>query len=284
MKKLSFILFFMILIFSSFIAFAAEDNLPIERRINTLQWVSYAPTNFNPEIGLFPSDDSIRQDMRVLRAAGFNGIITYASDGTLYRIPKIAKEEGFKSVIMGVWNVNSNVELQNAKNQAIYVSAYSIGNEGLYGRYTLSDLNNAYDFLSVTGKPITTTEERNDYLIDANVLNFGDFLLPNIHPYWDGVVSAGDGANHVKDEYMKIKALTNKSILIKETGYPTSGDFRVSETLQKSFYAKLATKKKVKFSYFEAFDQPWKDNLAVEPHWGLFKSDRTPKKVVSLFN
>ncbi len=274
----------MILLFSIFIVFAVEDNVPIEKRINKLQWVSYAPTNFNPEIGLFPSDDSIRADMRVLRADGFNGIITYASDGTLYRIPKIAKEEGFKSVIMGVWDVKNNVELQNAKNQAYYVSAYSIGNEGLYGRYTLNDLNNAYDFLSVTGKPITTTEERNDYLIDANVLNFGDFLLPNIHPYWDGVVDAKDGANHVKDEYMKIKALTNKSILIKETGYPTAGDVRVNENLQKSFYAKLATKKKVKFSYFEAFDQPWKDNLAVEPHWGLFKSDRTPKKVVSLFN
>ena len=222
--------------------------------------------------------------MRVLRAAGFNGIITYASDGTLYRIPKIAKEEGFKSVIMGVWDVKNNVELQNAKNQAYYVSAYSIGNEGLYGRYSLEELNDAYDFLDVTGKPITTTEERNDYLIDNNVLNFGDFLLPNIHPYWDGVVSAGDGANHVKNQYMAIKALTNKSILIKETGYPTAGDARVSENLQKSFYAKLAKKKKVKFSYFEAFNQPWKDNLAVEPHWGLFKSDRTPKKVVSLFN
>ena len=79
---------------------------------------------------------------------------------------KIAKEEGFKSVIMGVWNPNSNLELQNAKNQAYYVSAYCVGNEGLYGRYSLSDLNNAYDFLKVTGKPISTSEERNDYLID----------------------------------------------------------------------------------------------------------------------
>ncbi len=33
------------------------------------------------------------------------------------------------------------------------------------------------------------------------------------------------------------------------------------------------------FAYFEAFDQSWKDHLPIEPHWGLFASDRTPKPV-----
>jgi hypothetical protein len=33
----------------------------------------------------------------------------------------------------------------------------------------------------------------------------------------------------------------------------------------------------VKFVYFEAFDQPWKTHLPIEPHWGIFNSDRSPK-------
>src|SRR5205823_9481233 len=37
----------------------------------------------------------------------------------------------------------------------------------------------------------------------------------------------------------------------------------------------------VRFVYFEAFDQPWKTHLPVEPHWGIFRSDRTPKVLAS---
>ena len=41
---------------------------------------------------------------------------------------------------------------------------------------------------------------------------------------------------------------------------------------------KLA-KSKIKFVYFEAFDLPWKTKAPVEPHWGFFRSDRTPKLI-----
>jgi hypothetical protein len=61
-------------------------------------------------------------------------------------------------------------------------------------------------------------------------------------------------------------------------GLPTAGDpaGRLSEANQKKYYFKLA-KTDVKFVYFEAFDQPWKTHLPIEPHWGIFHADRTPK-------
>jgi len=37
---------------------------------------------------------------------------------------------------------------------------------------------------------------------------------------------------------------------------------------------------------FEAFDEPWKgspEELEPEKHWGIFKVDRTPKKVMKPF-
>jgi hypothetical protein len=37
----------------------------------------------------------------------------------------------------------------------------------------------------------------------------------------------------------------------------------------------------VRFVYFEAFDQPWKTHLPIEPHWGLFRSDRSPKALAA---
>ena len=39
------------------------------------------------------------------------------------------------------------------------------------------------------------------------------------------------------------------------------------------------TSDKAMFSYFEAFDQPWKNTMPVEPYWGLFDKDRQPKDV-----
>ena len=59
---------------------------------------------------------------------------------------------------------------------------------------------------------------------------------------------------------------------------PTAGDEegKMSEVAQEKYYTELA-KTDVKFVYFEAFDQPWKTHLPIEPHWGLFTADRTPK-------
>jgi len=50
----------------------------------------------------------------------------------------------------------------------------------------------------------------------------------------------------------------------------------MSEAAQEKYYVELA-KTDIRFVYFEAFDQPWKTHLPIEPHWGIFASDRTPK-------
>ena len=56
----------------------------------TVRWIDYAPTGFDPTLEVYPSAASIRLDLEVIREAYFRGIVTYSSEGTLRLIPEIA--------------------------------------------------------------------------------------------------------------------------------------------------------------------------------------------------
>ena len=257
--------------------------MKLDEAIPTLRWTSYAPTNFNPNSRIYPNEASVKEDFATLIDYGFEGLITYESTHIFKDIPKIALDNGFKGVIMGIWDPNNNDEIARAKSSADYVSGYCVGNEGLEGRYTLNNLISAKNNLASTGKPVTTAEQIDHYFATSDsrfngLLDFGDFFLPNAHPFWFGIFNAQQAVTFVDDYIASLQQeRENKLILVKETGYPTSGDSRVSEQLQKDFYTGLAALNRINFSYFEAFDQYWKNWGAVEPHWGLFDVNRNPK-------
>jgi exo-beta-1,3-glucanase (GH17 family) len=69
-----------------------------------------------------------------------------------------------------------------------------------------------------------------------------------------------------------------KRVLFKEVGCPTRGDIMNRRT-QKDFF-RYMEQTRVKFVYFEAFDQFWKNDTSVEPHWGLFDRSRKPKTFI----
>ena len=338
-------------------------------------YVSYNPTNYNPNISQYPSSDSIKKDLDTLVNAGFTGLITFGANDGLKNIPRYAKEAGMKEVIMGIWDIHASVidsgmqstqieedkrqrmkidtynprgenldsmkqkiiyvvdskgneiplnqllkssqeigiskfisqhsltlfqqqrphlqstsggneEWENALAAKSYVDGYCAGNEGLYvsgnGGYTFDELVAYHDALrNATGKPVTSSEVDPHY--DQQwVLDNGDMLLPNIHPFWGGIRNAQDGVTMVNSRYNFLKSKIGfRPILLKETGFPTAGDSSVNETLQKDFYQQLQNTN-VNFSFFEAYDQPWKDWNPVEPHWGLWDKKRNPKPVVSI--
>lgn len=263
-----------------------------KNKISNLNWVSYAPTNFNPDWGVFPSEKSIRKDLRKLNKFGFNGIITYGSDGSLYLVPKIARGEGFKGVIMGIWSPSSQLEKRNARKQKKYVDGYIIGNEGLFVRYNLYKLKNVIKQIKrATGKPVTTTQQIEYYYNLGDILmELGDWLCPNAHPYWHGLTDPVSAANWTAQEYSLLRQTANisgqkkKPILFKEVGLPSSGNPSCNEKNQKRYYARLMNHEaNIKFSVFEAFDQYWKSWAPVEPHWGIFTKDRKRKPVANYF-
>jgi exo-beta-1,3-glucanase (GH17 family) len=86
-------------------------------------------------------------------------------------------------------------------------------------------------------------------------------------------------ARWTAQRYEDLTARTDKVVVFKEVGWPTAGHADSDEHAQSEYYRALS-RTPVRFAWFEAYDQAWKTHTEVEPHWGLFRSDRTPKEVV----
>lgn len=255
-----------------------------EEQVSRIVWVAYSPTNANPHKGIEATPESIREDLAVLNKAGFTGLVTYGSSGVLGReLPKIAQSQGFQGLIMGIWNPSSSEEMTLAKAAAKnpIILGFCVGNEGLMTRrYKLSTLTQAMENLrTATGKPVTTTEVIEKYG-EKSFLQLGDWVFPNVHPYFHNQLDPDAAVRWTKGAYEGIKRRSSRLVLFKEVGLPTAGDSqsKLSEAAQERYYLELA-KTDVPFVYFEAYDQPWKNHLPVEPHWGIFRSERTPKRL-----
>lgn len=256
-------------------------------RLTQLCWVAYAPTHWSPEPPLItPTVTTLRDDLRVLRQAGFNGLVTYSSDGILGEaLPRLAQEEGFTGLIMGLWQVPLNEEESRHARAAAALTVtlgYVVGNEGLYTRYELPALGQAVDQLrALTGKPVATTEQVDKYANSA-LLQVGDWLFPNAHPYFSGRTQPDQAVQWTAHAYQELSARAKgQPVLFKEVGLPSGGDAALSESSQADYYQRLQ-QTATKFVYFEAFDEPWKQSLPVESHWGIFHADRSPKPLASV--
>lgn len=251
-------------------------------------WVAYSPTNFNPITSQYPNEASLRSDLEKLVGINTHGIVTYGSENILGQIPRIAKEVGIQKVLMGIWDPLSSEEINNAMGAQQHVDGYCIGNEGLNVRYTLPNLESAIDSLrNQTDKPVTTTERLNDYYNSQELLDVGDWVFPNAHPFWSGIIDPSLAVDWTVNQLNDISSRTTRTVVFKEVGLPTEGGAGLSQQNQNEYYRKLETRlmnplaSHTRIVHFEAFDQPWKNSFPVEPHWGFFTSDRTPKMVAS---
>jgi exo-beta-1,3-glucanase (GH17 family) len=266
----------------------ADCSWPVEgswiEKVDRIRWVAYSAPNPNPDGSYYqPTAADIYRDLLALKKANFTGLITYGSSGIMGKqFLTIAQSLGYQGVIMGIWNPRSQDELNNAKNAASLpiVLGYGVGNEGLSGpraRYSIADLCSAISALhSATGKPATTSEDIEAYYRQPELLNTGDWVFPISHPYWHFTKYALEAIQWERDQYTALQDKTDRYIFFKEVGLPTAGAFGLSEANQDLYYRGLA-ETEVRFAYFEGFDQPSKTQASVEPHWGIFHSDLTPK-------
>lgn len=262
---------------------AAPSPTPVSwaERLPAIRWVAYSPTNADPDRGIEPSVESMRLDLAALRRAGFTGLVTYSASGTAGQaLPELAEELGFDGLIIGIWDPASSSErsaaIAAAKNPIVL--GYCVGNEGLNKRYELAALSAAIDELkAATGKPVTTTEEIDDYSDEA-LLALGDWVFPNAHPYFHNQIDPLTAVEWTAAAYADMQRRAQRLVIFKEVGLPTAGNAfgQLSEENQASYYQQLA-KTEVNFVYFEGFDQIWKTTLPIEPYWGIFRADRSPK-------
>jgi exo-beta-1,3-glucanase (GH17 family) len=122
-----------------------------------------------------------------------------------------------------------------------------------------------------------------------------DFISIHTYPVWE-YKHINEALEYTKQNYFGVAdTYPHKPAMITEAGWATNSNGRgikpenVSEVFQEIYYndlVKWSKEEGIITFVFEAFDEPWKgspEELEPEKHWGLFKVDRTPKKVMQRF-
>ena len=265
--------------------------------------VGYSPSELDPRQEANHkrlTTSSILADLETLRTV-FDGLVLYGhNEASTPRILAVAKELRFRVVLVGVWNPTSIVELegvaQSVKQHAgDFAMGVIVGNEGLtQKRYDTRDLSNAAARLRrglPHDVPLTTSEPLVAYQ-QVSVRDFGDFLAPNVHPFFDRPqLGAAAAAAWTREQSARLALQSKKPVVVKETGFPHGGSPMHTPDLQKLFWEKylkpgvtvhLSGSPDVWVHHgvaFEAFDLLWKSDeshLSAESCWGLFSAARKP--------
>lgn len=120
-----------------------------------------------------------------------------------------------------------------------------------------------------------------------------DFISIHTYPVWE-YKNIHEALNYTKENYFAVANMhPNKPVVITEAGWATNSNGRgiephnVSEENQEIYYHDIVNwtdEEGILTFVFEAFDESWKGSseaLEPEKHWGLFKTDRTPKLVMA---
>jgi exo-beta-1,3-glucanase (GH17 family) len=289
------------------------DAMPALRRLEdvmmTGRFVAYDPTSLQFVNGQATHADeaSMLEDLKVLRPR-FDGLITYTSANGADKVADVAAKLGYRALIIGVYDIESREELDNAlaaaKRHPELVVGLSIGNEVVFSERAPPDQIVSL-FREVwrraPGLALTTTEPFHTFLEPAAepLLSQLDFMLVNVHPIyesWFQFVLDEIAADFVVQTADKLAEVYCGPILVKETGEPTAPEQAgYTPRRQALFYDALDRKfpstRTRAFAYFCAFDAPWRANdrpvLGIHPgaeesHWGLYDEKRRPKPVVNV--
>jgi len=253
-------------------------------------WISFEPAApFDPTLGVATTDSATRASLQQLFDEGWRGIVTYSLDPVqgLDQVPRIAKEIGFHFMIAGIyWYDEAQLTRERAAalDQARYIDAIVIGNEGLMGgRYTRERLTTELESLrAATGKPVTTSEPDWLYQEDPSLVMLGDWVFPNVHPWFADIRSTSSGVSFVESRVKALQQLApGRTIVLKESWWPTAGgDPAATEDNQSAYFTALAASG-VKFIWGLGYDEYWKtDDGPQGPHWGFHDSQRHAKRLV----
>ena len=292
------------------LAALACGDPPVERQarigaaLESTRFVAYTPRGFEPGVSAPPGEAALRDDLALLRPH-FDGLITYSSAYGLDALPRLAREAGFRSVIVGVWDPTDPAELERAlaaaRAEPEIVLAVSLGNEGLFfRRYDPAALAAAFARArrEAPGVALALSEPFSVYLDSPERLPGADLWLPTVHPIdqpWFASAPPETSVEFVANVVAELETRSKLPVLVKETGLPSgpSAD-GFDESRQAAFWSALARRlpptRAHAFAWFEAFDAPWKPAHALEApperrereaHFGLFRADGSAKPALS---
>ena len=262
------------------------------------------------------SVENILEDMQILLPR-WQLIRLYGSDTQAENILKVISDNNLPiKVMQGIWLDAHKTEEQNAAQVAKAIElantysdivlAVNVGNEILvdwaYHRIEDTDyvVNTIREVRANIKQPVTVSDDYNFWNKPhaKKIADELDFICLHAYAFWNNK-PLDVAMEWTVDIYNGIQAMyPDYTIAYCETGWPTSriyndGSYEgglvgiAGEDEQKVFfdaYDAWATENKVISFYFSSFDENWKggfdgDNpmAKAEKHWGLFKSDRSPK-------
>ena len=262
----------------------------------------------SPLKGDFPSDDQIDGDLKLLRRYSPN-IRTYSMLQNP-QIPRLAEREGLK-VLAGAW-IDTRLDNNDKEIAALIAQARRypgtinrvlVGNEVLFRNDVPPQQLMAYldRVRAALHQPVSTAEP--DFIWEKypELAQHVDFITVHLFPYWNGIPLTNNipltGTSRDVEHFPAIAAalgsynklrqmFPNKHIVIGEIGWPSNG-VRVkyaepsvsNEAIFDREWFNVAKRNHIDYYLFEAFDQPWKEQLgsSTEAYWGLFNADRQQK-------
>lgn len=265
---------------------------PQPQFLKTTRFITYTPRSFSVVRGTVTpaTAQAIRSDLLLMKP-WFDGIVTYSATNGLEAVPRIARELGFREVLLGIWDPTSAEEMgkaivEIARTDGI-VTGVIVGNEGLYAkRYPPQVVLDAQAEIRrrFPGLPVSTSEPFFLMVQEEHRVFFASqsFLAPNIHPVFEPWFQPGrskEAAEMVVSVAGKLQTIyAGKTVLVHETGIPSGPDrLGYSPEGQLAFWKHLHETlnglSDVRPVFFEAFDAPWKPGVMAE----TFPGDHSPE-------
>lgn len=258
--------------------------------------VSYSPAVRTGDPLAIIDRERIRSDLELL-ATRFRCVRTYTVSEGVGAVPAIARELGLR-VLLGLWigrdapqNQREIREgLQLAAEYKDVIDAIIVGNEVLLRRELtagrLAELIAQVD--EGTDLPVTYADVWDFWEENPGLAAVVDMITIHLLPYWENNPTNIDAAvRHSVRVYQDAHTVfPDKPVFIGEVGWPSRGrqreDARPSLVNQARFVRELASwaqENQIRYSLFEAFDQPWKraQEGTVGGFWGVLDKNGEPK-------
>ncbi|MAT56970.1 MAG: glycosyl hydrolase [Ignavibacteriae bacterium] len=276
-------------------------NPSYEETLEDLQILS-KNSNFNL-IRVYDSGENTQTILRVIKENNLNikmmlGIWLKAEisnhEGCPWLTEPIPQEILDQNIIDNMKEIESGIRLANEYNDIIV--AVAVGNEALVEwNDHMVTVEKIIEYVrkvkDEVEQEVTVADNFKWWALDGKELSAEvDFISIHVYPVWEGQ-DIETGLSYSIDNIQEVKdSLPEARIVITEAGWATTAsEFgeRASEEKQERYYNEImnwADEMNYTLFFFEAFDEPWKGDpsnpIGAEKYWGLFKVDRTPKKVM----
>lgn len=271
-----------------------------------------------PDKDSLTSKQHILEDLRLI-SSRWQLIRMYGSGKQEQNILEVIRDNNLPvRVMQGIWldkhkteqqnneQVKRAIELANAFSEIIV--AVNVGNEIFvdWSWHRIDDMDKVIghirDVRANIKQPVTVNDDYNFWNKDRSqkIAREIDFIGLHAYAFWNDK-TIDEAMNWTESIYRDIQQRhPDHAIAFTETGWPTSRVYdssyegsligKAGEDEQKIFfdqYDAWVDNNRVISLYFEAFDESWKGGFdgdnpmdKAEKHWGVYKADRTPKKLL----